>query len=176
MMQSTAVIFFMVVAVLLAILAQLELVSEPLIAQRSATISSDKYETFRMVTDLHRYHKWMSFIVYVAEDLDTSPQMKIGKPFRLYASSPVGKIELSAMISKHHSPSQYEFETKGALFGVRSNMEIVDGKMAGFSKLTWKIHAKRKSYLYWITVVQPLKFILSQQVTASLFNLKVLMQ
>lgn len=56
MMQYT-VIFFIVVVVLVAILAQLELESEPLIAQRSATLSSDKHETFRMVTDLQGYHK-----------------------------------------------------------------------------------------------------------------------
>lgn len=55
-MQFT-VIVFIVMVVLVAILAQLELESEPLIAQRSATLSSDKHETFRMVTDLQGYHK-----------------------------------------------------------------------------------------------------------------------
>ncbi|XP_030835476.1 uncharacterized protein LOC100893658 [Strongylocentrotus purpuratus] len=175
MMQFT-VILFIVMVVLVAILAQLELESEPLIAQRSATLSSDKHETFRMVTDLQGFHKWMTFVVYVAEDLDTSPQVKMGKPFRMYASSPIGKIEIPATITKHQYPSRVEFETKGTMMSVKSNFNIEDGEMAGFSKLTWKIHAKRKSYLYWVTVVQPLKFILSQQVTASLFNLKVLMQ
>lgn len=96
------------------------------------------------------YLQWMTFVVYVAEDLDSSPQVKMGKPFRLYASSPIGKIEIPAMITKHLYPSRVEFETKGTMMSVKSNFNIEDGEMAGFSKLTWKIHAKRKSYLYWV--------------------------
>ncbi|XP_071495375.1 uncharacterized protein [Diadema antillarum] len=162
-----------IVVIFIATLAQLELDTEPLVARRSVTLQRPKDEAFQMITNIHKFEKWMTTVVHVAED--DGSLAKVGKSFRLYTRTPLKTLEVPAAITKYQPISSFEFETQSLLFSTRFVFDIEHGDRDGFSRLTWKIYARRRSYLYLVTVVQPLKFILSNHVTASLLSLKILL-
>ena len=95
----------------------------------------------------------MSLVQQVSDLPYHSSSEKVGRPFMLYVSTAFVTLEMDAKITRYEPISTFEYEARSALITARLVYTIEDGvgDMDGFSRLTLRMYAKRRSYLYLVS-------------------------
>lgn len=160
-----------------AVLYQLEVSFEPLVASGTVILMRNREDSFKYAANVPHYHKW-TLMVSSAEEVSTS-HMKAGKTFHLYSDIPLlGRQEIPTKVVVYKPYHRLDIQTHLHLLEMRISMNFTDTHKddVPFTKLDCAIHAKRRSYLYYSTLLQGLRFVMKSQLKGSLLNMKLLLQ
>lgn len=161
----------------IAILYQLELSYDPLLASASVTLMRDREDSFKYAANIPHYEKW-TLMVSKAEEVNRS-HLTMGKIFNLYSEIPIlGRQEIPTKVVVYKPYHRFDLQTHGKLLEMRISMNFSDFHRDSFphTRLDCSIHSKRRGLLYYSTIAQGLRFILKSQLRGSLLNMKLFLQ
>ncbi|XP_070544127.1 uncharacterized protein [Ptychodera flava] len=163
-----------IAVVTIAMLTQLELDEDPLVVERAVSIPSSKDKVFSYLADIENMANWFPDVV--SEQPFDNSKIGVGKRYYEQIQLPIIGEKKAVLEITKYAPQKHAivFESDHDWVLPRYEVKCIDhenenGKLR--TKVIWKMYTRRRSYLYYGTVLQLLRLVMPDRTAGALFQL-----